>query len=141
MRAFSLFELLIVMGIIGILAAISYPTYHHHMARVHCKQAHIALLEMAHQLEQEYSLNGDYQRLNIQLLIPQHARTLPYHFYFSHATHDHYTLNATAINPHQVSAQCRSLTLDNNVATAKIQPAATVNSIAYGTAGDPMHRS
>lgn len=55
---FSLFELLIVLAIIGILAGITYPIYNHVMLKTHRTEAKIALLNLANQMEIYYLANN-----------------------------------------------------------------------------------
>jgi type IV pilus assembly protein PilE len=113
-NAFSLFELLIVIAIIGILAAISYPIYTHHLARVHCKQAHIALLEMANSLEQEQNLIGSLSSIDIQQLIPNYARKLPYSFNLRNLKEHRYVLSARAKKPAALSLSCQIISISGS---------------------------
>ena len=110
-KAFSLFELLIVIAIIGILAAISYPIHSHHLARVHCKQARIALLEMANSLEQEHNLVGSLSSIDIQQLTPNYAHKLPYTFSLRLLEGHSYILNARAKKPVALSPSCQVISI------------------------------
>lgn len=110
-KAFSLFELLITMAIIGILAAISFPLYTRHIMRVQCSQAKMALLEMANHLEQEHSILGRYTDTDINALLPHYAKALPYQFYFSVATKTHFVLNATLTRNDTITPSCRLLSV------------------------------
>jgi type IV pilus assembly protein PilE len=56
---FSLFELLIVLVIIGILATISYPIYTHALIKTHRIEAKIALMDLAQQMETYYLANNN----------------------------------------------------------------------------------
>ena len=110
-HAFSLFELLIVMAIIGILAAISYPIYTQHIAEVNCKQARVALLEIANKIEQEYNLMGNYSQLNIESLTVSYTQ-LPYRFSL-HTAKNNYQIIADALKPKNFTPACRRLVLNH----------------------------
>lgn len=55
---FSLFELLIVLVIIGILARISFPIYTHILIKTHRSEAKIALMVLAQHMETYYLANN-----------------------------------------------------------------------------------
>ena len=106
-HAFSLFELLVVMAIIAILEGISYPLHTQHIARVNCKQAQVALLDMANKLEQEYSFTHDYSQLAIESLTTLYKQ-LPYQFSL-HASKHSYQLTAMAEKANGLPSQCRRI--------------------------------
>ena len=113
--AFSLFELLIAMTIVGILSAISYPLYTAHSAKVNREQAEITLLEIGNRLEEEHTINGSYQNADIGQLIPPNADKLPYQFVIARATEHEYLIKAVPRPSQPISgAQCQTLTLASN---------------------------
>lgn len=57
-QGFSLFELLITLAIIGILATITYPIYMHALLKTHRTEAKIALINLAQQMEIYYLANN-----------------------------------------------------------------------------------
>lgn len=59
-QGFSLIELMIVIALIGILAAIAYPNYMEYLNRAKRAEAKTALLEGAQALERYYSIHGSY---------------------------------------------------------------------------------
>jgi type IV pilus assembly protein PilE len=66
---FSLFELLIVLVIVGILAAITYPIYTHVLKKTHRTEAKIALIKLAQQMEIYYLANNNsYEDANFSKL-------------------------------------------------------------------------
>jgi len=68
-HGFSLFELLIVLVIIGILAKISYPIYTHALIKTHRTEAKIALINLAQHMEIYYLANNNsYEDANFNKL-------------------------------------------------------------------------
>lgn len=59
-RGFTLIELMIVVAIIGILAAIAYPNYQEYIRNAKRADAETALMELAHFMERHYTANGRY---------------------------------------------------------------------------------
>ncbi|WP_116812120.1 type IV pilin protein [Steroidobacter cummioxidans] len=59
-RGVTLIELLVVMVIVGILAAIAYPSYQRYVARTHRNAAAACLSQIAQSLERRYTTNLTY---------------------------------------------------------------------------------
>lgn len=59
-RGFTLIELMIVVAIVGILAAIAYPSYQRYVADARRADAQTNLLQLAQFMERYYTSNGRY---------------------------------------------------------------------------------
>ena len=59
-RAFTLIELMIVIGIIGILAAIAYPAYRDYVLRAERVEAQASMMDLVQALERCFTLNNTY---------------------------------------------------------------------------------
>lgn len=61
-HGFTLIEVMIVVAIIGILAAVAMPSYNAYVQRSHRAEARNFLMALAQRLEQNYTLSGTYLR-------------------------------------------------------------------------------
>jgi type IV pilus assembly protein PilE len=59
-RGFTLIELMIAVAVIGILAAIAYPSYTQHVRKSRRAEAKAALLDLAARQERYFSINNRY---------------------------------------------------------------------------------
>ncbi|MCS4247160.1 type IV pilin protein [Pseudomonas sp. BIGb0164] len=59
-QGFTLFELLVAVTIIALLAAIAYPGYTRHVKKVYRAEIVALLIEQAHHLERFYTRNGTF---------------------------------------------------------------------------------
>lgn len=87
---FTLIELMIVVAVIGILAAIAYPSYEEHVRKARRADAQTALLELAQFMERHYTANGKY------LTAANAAPTLPFSEAPKDGTGKYYDLSFSA---------------------------------------------
>lgn len=59
-KGFTLIELMIVVAIVGIIAAIAYPSYQDHVRKTHRSLAQADLMELAQWMERQYAGNFSY---------------------------------------------------------------------------------
>ena len=88
-RGFTLIEVMIVVAIVGILAAIAYPSYLDSIQRSRRAEAQAALLELAQFMERSYTTNGSY-------LVSGSAPTLPFSAVPKDGGAAYYTLSLSA---------------------------------------------
>lgn len=118
MKGFTLIELMIVVAVIGILAAIAYPSYQEHVRKSKRADAQAALMELSHFMERYYTANGRYlQGDGTKPALPfsktpKDGSAENYSLALSAADAFSYTLTATAKNS-MADDKCGNLTLTN----------------------------
>ena len=116
-HGFSLIELLMVLAITSILAAISYPHYRDYRVRAHRLEGQSALLDLACRMERYYSEHHTYQTATIGTSNKTDVSSLvqsPGHLYtlsIANATKNTYLLQATSLTQDK---QCPVLTLSHS---------------------------
>lgn len=123
---FTLVELMIVVAIIGILAAIAYPSYQDSVRKSRRADAKAALLELGQWLERNYTVTSRYNRavgdtadqsatqMTAKLPFKQSPRdsTKAYDLSVTSVASNSFTITA-APTGNQASDSCGSLTLDH----------------------------
>lgn len=134
-RGFTLTELMIVVAIIAILAAIAIPSYNEHVTKTRRSDGQAGLLDLANRLERYYSQNNTYATATIaagnavtDVLTSAQTPEEWYTLSISAQTATSYTLQATPQNAQGTQdTRCQSLTLNN----------LGVKGVANGPAGAP----
>ncbi|WP_338081776.1 type IV pilin protein [Ectothiorhodospira mobilis] len=110
-RGFTLIEVMITVAIIGILAAIAYPSYTRYVERTQVSDGKVALSEAAQRLERCYTSTLTYEDCNIAEESPEGFYTLA----VEEVDASSYTLTATGADGRVAAegAECHSLTLDH----------------------------
>lgn len=110
-RGVTLIELMIVVVIVGILAAIAYPSYQDQVRKSRRADGKGALLQTAQQLERCYTRFASYNNANCGVALPVDS---PEGFYQISATAlnaSNFTLDATPQNDQANDAKCGTLRL------------------------------
>lgn len=97
MRGFTLTELMIVVVVLGILAAVGYPNYREYVARAKRNEARAALLQIATNQERFYLQNNSYTTDMVALGFPVAADYL--------TDSDSYLVNVTAADANNFTAE------------------------------------
>jgi type IV pilus assembly protein PilE len=133
---FTLIELMIVVVIVGILAAVAYPSYRQYGIRTKRAAATADLMELAQFMEREFTSSGRYGddddtlRDGVELPFdqsPQDDNNPAYDLTLSAVSPTAFTLSATPTGTHE-DPQCGILTL-NNAGVKCIQAGASCSNV------------
>jgi type IV pilus assembly protein PilE len=120
-RGYTLTEMMVVVAIIGILAAIAYPSYTQHLATSRRADAQGALLGLAGAMERFYTVHSTYEgaataekkpasELRYSDTVPVSGGTATYELAIEDATANSFTVWATPVDV-QAKDPCGTLTL------------------------------
>ncbi len=131
----TLVELMVVVVILGILAAIAYPSYRAQVLRSHRSDAKIALEQAAQTLERCYTITPTYATCAPLQAVIDGTPTTSENGYYSidfpaAPTALAFTVRATAVGGQLDDSDCRTFTLDNTNARLARTAANADNSTA-----------
>ncbi|RPE64958.1 type IV pilus assembly protein PilE [Tibeticola sediminis] len=111
---FTLIELMVVVAIVGILAAIVYPSYQNHVLRTHRAAAAACLGEMAQQMERYYTTTLKYTGATLPNPTCRNDLASRYTFAFDtgQPTDTTFKIKATPSGAQAADTKCGTLSLD-----------------------------
>ncbi|WP_019677110.1 type IV pilin protein [Arsukibacterium perlucidum] len=129
-KGMTLIEIMIVVAIVGILAAVAYPSYQNHVLRSHRAAATSCLLELSQFMERNYTQNMRYDSVgfalpNLQCMTESANR----YAYTSVQAQRTYTVTATARGPQANDTDCQSLGI-NQAGTKLVDDASVAAAVA-----------
>jgi type IV pilus assembly protein PilE len=112
-KGFSLIELMIVVGLVGILSAVAFPMYSDYVVASNRSEGRAGLTAAAASLEKCKSLYGVYDNINCPVLATIATETNLYSIDTTGRTPTTFTLVATAVGSQVRDGDCTSLSLTN----------------------------
>lgn len=116
-HGFTLIEMMIVVAIIGILAAFAYPSYMQHVQKAKRSDAHVGLNEVFQRQERNFILNRTYSSTLTGLGYSSNTPATPegeYTLALSGVTATAFTVTATPVSGKTQASdnKCKSISLD-----------------------------
>lgn len=110
---FTLIEVMITVAILGILAAVAFPSYQSYVMRTHRVTAGACLSEMAQQMERRYTSNLAYTGAAVPVLpcATEVAGRYGFAFATGEPTATTYTINAAPTGAQSGDTQCGTLSI------------------------------
>lgn len=112
MQGITLMELMIVVVIVGILAAIAYPNYRDAAARAKRNEARSALLAIATNQERHYLQNNTYTAVLADVGATPLTETETYAIAITNADASNFTATATYQNADAEAGKCLTFQID-----------------------------
>ena len=115
-RGFTLIELMITVAVVGILAAVAYPSYQSYMSKSRRLDAKISLMSAAQAMERFYTENMSYASATAGTVFPTSSNEGHYTIGFADGSPaaEAFTLTATPVaSGPQNGDKCGTFTLNN----------------------------
>lgn len=110
---FTLLELLTTLAIVGLLMAVSYSTYTHHVVKARRAQGAVALLSLASALEHHHAIKNTYKGAALaDLQVNEYTDGKAYRLEIGRAADNHYLVSAVPQGAQKADKLCGILSLD-----------------------------
>lgn len=111
-HGFTLVEMMIVIAIVAILAAIAIPSYHDYIVTTRRSDGQIALLDLSTRLERFFNENNSFVGASIPTIYPATSPEGFYNLQITNTTATNYTIQAIPQGPQTSDSLCGTLTFN-----------------------------